>query len=512
MAYPVRASAALAGCLTALCVYALDAANVDLRLAEAVKSGSRETVERLLKSRVDVNATEVDGTTALHWAVRGDDFETARALLKAGAKVNAANRYGVTPLSLAAVNGHAPMLELLLKAGAAANAALPEGETILMTAARTGDPESVKLLLNYGAEVNARDQWQGQTALMWAAAENHAEVVKLLLDHGAEIDTLSKKLEFPKFSFNGSTMVSTPMPRGAMTALMFAAREGALEGVRALADARANLNLTDPDGTTALVMAIVNVHYEVAKLLLENGADPNIADASGMAALYAAVDMHTTGPLINRPSRKPTGNIDGVDLVKMVLDRGANPNARLRTPTLQRYHNGGDPLLTDGATPLMRAARSTDVGVMRLLLEKGANPNLATKNFTTPLMFAAGLGGGRNRNEDDAVEALTLLLKGGADINAFNANGQTALHVAVERSDRLVKFLAERGAELDLKDKDGRTPLDVALGVSASAFQGRRGAAPAVLRESTAVLLRQLMGDPATKDAPRPVPASPAQR
>jgi ankyrin repeat protein len=241
-------------------------------------------------------------------------------------------------------------------------------------------------------------------------------------------------------------------------------------------------------------MAIVNVHFDVAALLIDKGADPNIADSSGMAALYGAVDMHTNGPYINRPSRKPTGDVDAVELVKRLLERGADPNARLRTPTLQRFHNGGDPLLTDGATPLMRAARSADLVAMRLLMEKGANPNLATKNFTTPLMFAAGLGGGR-RSEDDLVEAASLCLKWGADVNAFNSTGQTALHIAVERSDRLVKFLVERGAELDLKDKDGRTPLDVALGVQASTFQGRRGATPAALRESTAALLRQLMAD-----------------
>jgi ankyrin repeat protein len=500
----MRVRMAIAAWLMALCtVPGLNAADRDARLVDAVKSGDREAVQRLLKARVDVNTAEVDGTTALHWAVRADDENTVRLLLRAGARVSAANRYGVTPLSLAATNGRAAMIEMLLKAGADASTALPEGETALMTAARTGNAAAVKVLLDHGANLNAREQWHGETALMWAAAQDHPEVVTLLTKHGAEINARSKALEFPKFNFNGSTMVSTPMPRGATTPLMFAARQGALEGVRALIEAGADLNLADPDGTSALVMAIINGHYEVAALLLEKGADPDVADASGMAALYAAVDMHTTGPLINRPSRKPTGNIDGVDLVKRILDHGANPNARLRTPLLQKYHNGGDALLTDGATPLMRAAKSTDVAVMRLLLDKGANPSLATKNLTTPLMFAAGLGGGRNRTDEDAMEAIALCLKWGADVNAFNNAGQTALHIAVERSDRLVKFLAEHGAELDLKDRDGRTPLDVALGVSASAFQGRRGAAPSVVRESTAALLRQLMSGDTAKDTPQ---------
>jgi uncharacterized protein len=469
------------------------AAGADPQLVDAVKNGKRDVVRQLLKARADVNAAEIDGTTALHWAVRADDLETAQLLLRAGAKVDASNRYGVTPLTLAATNGRAAMIEVLLDMGASANTTLPEGETVLMTAARTGSAGAVKLLLDRGADVNAKEQWQGQNALMWTAAQNHSEVTRLLAARGADVYARAKVLEFPKFSFNGSTMVSTPMPRGGTTALMLAARQGAGEGARALIEAGADLNLTDPDGTSALVMAIVNLHYDVAVLLLEKGADPNVADASGMAALYAAVDMHTTGPLINRPSRKPTGDLDAVDLVRLILDRGGNPNARLKTPTLQRYHNGGDALLTDGATPLMRAAKSTDVAVMRLLLEHGANPSLMTRNFSTPLMFAAGLGGGRGRSDERAEEAMALCLKYGADINAFNTAGQTALHIAVERSDRFVTFLAENGAELDLQDRDGRTPLDVALGKAASTFQGRRGAAPPVVRESTAALLRQLM-------------------
>jgi len=481
--------------VVALCaVPHLVAQNRDTRLLDAIKNDNRETVRQLVKARIDPNAAEVDGTTALHWAVRGDDEETVRLLLKAGAKVNAANRYGVTPLALAATNGHASMIEILLAAGADANATLPDGETVLMTAARTGDPQSVKALLARGAHVNTKEQWLGETALMWAAAQNHGDVIPLLIQHGAEVNGRSKPLEFPKINFNGSTMVSTPLPRGNLTALMMAARQGALAGVKALSEGGADLNLADPDGTTALVMSIVNGHFEVARLLLEKGADPNVADTSGMAALYAAVDMHTSGPFINRPSRKPTGEIDSVDLVKMILDHGANPNARLKTPTLQRYHNAGDAQLTDGATPLMRAAKSTDVAMMRLLLDKGADPGIATRNLTTAMMFAAGLGGGRGRTDEAAIEALSLCLKHGADVNAFNNAGQTALHIAVERSNRLVEFLASQGAELDLKDKDGRTPLDVALGVSASNFQGRRGAAPAVVRESTAALLRKLMG------------------
>jgi ankyrin repeat protein len=468
-------------------------AATDARLVEAVKNGNREAVQALLNAHVDVNRPEVDGTTALHWAVQANDLETIRALLRAGANVKAVNRYGVMPLSLAATNGDAVVIATLLGAGADPNSALPEGETVLITAARTGTAAAVKVLLDHGADVRARERWQGETALMWAAAENHADASRLLIAAGAELNARSSKLEFPKFAFNGSTMVSTPMPRGAFTALMMAARQGAIDGVRALVEAGADLDLSDPDGTTALVMAIVNSHNEVAALLLEKGADPNIADASGMGALYAIVDQRTAGPAINRPSRKPTGDVDSLDLMKNLLARGANPNARLRTPILQRFHGTGDPLLTDGATPLMRAAKSTDVAAMRVLLENGANPGLMSKSFTTPLMFAAGLGGGRNRTDEGALEAVALCVKWGADVNAFDKTGQTALHIAVQRSDAIVTFLAEHGAELDIKDKDGRTPLDVALGIQASAFQGPRGAARTQVRESTAALLRQLM-------------------
>jgi ankyrin repeat protein len=503
----MRLRIVVAACLAAVAVWSpwaaarLNAAD-EPGLVAAVKNGHRDAVRELLKTRVDVNAPEADGTTALHWAVRANDLETIRLLLRAGANAKAVNRYGVMPLSLAATNGDASAIEALLSAGADPNSALPEGETVLMTAARTGGAAAVKLLIDHGADVGARERWQGETALMWAAAENHAEATKLLIAAGAELNGRSNKLEFAKFAFNGSTMVSTPMPRGQLTPLMMAARQGAVEGVRVLAEAGADLNLTDSDGTTALVMAIVNGHNEVASLLLEKGADPNIADASGMAALYAIVDQRTTGPGINRPPRKPTGDVDTLDLLGTLLARGAKPNARLKTPILQRFHNTGDPLLTDGATPLMRAAKSTDVAAMRLLLENGANPSLMTRNFATPLMFAAGLGGGRNRTEGAALEAVGLCLQWGAEVNAFDKTGQTALHVAVQRSDAIVKLLAEHGAELDIRDKDGRTPLDVALGVQASAFQGPRGAARTPVRESTAALLRQLMNGGA-KDVPQ---------
>jgi uncharacterized protein len=488
----LRQCAAFVSLLAAAAV-SLSAAE-DLRLINAVKDGNRQAVRQLLRSRVPVEAAEADGTTPLHWAIRAGDLETAKLLLNAGARASVANRYGVTPLALAATNGDATAVQMLLDAGADPNATSADGETVLMTAARTGRVEAARALLVRGANVNAAETFMGETALMWAAAEGHAAMVKLLAEAGAAVNARSSALQFPKITFNGSTMVSTPLPRGGMTALLLAARQGSLAGVQALTEVGADLNLVDLDGTTPLIMAIINRHNDVAALLIEKGANLEAADSTGMTALYAAVDLRQLGPLINRPTPKPTSEIDNLPLVSMLLDRGADPNARLRLPLLPRFHNGGDAQLAEGATPLMRAARGRDVAVMRLLFEKGADPNLATKNYMTPLMFASGAAGGRNRGaESQAVEAVTMCLEHGADVRAFNNNGATALHTAVESgADAIVKVLAEHGADLDVQDKSGRTPLDIAMGVSPTGFVGRRGAAPGQVRESTAALLKEL--------------------
>ncbi len=294
-------------------------------------------------------------------------------------------------------------------------------------------------------------------------------------------------------------MVTTALPRGGLTALMLAARQGAREGVDALAAAGANLDAVDPDGTSALNIAIINAHYDVAALLIERGADPKIGDSAGMTPVYAAIDMRHQEPMINRPLPKPSGRLLPLDIVKLLLEQGADPNARLKTPLLMRQHSTGDAQLGDGATPLMRAAKVNDTTVMGMLLDKGADPNLRLRNQTTALMIVAARAGRNAGPEEAAIEAMKLLVSKGADINLVNDNGESALHVAVTRGDGLVKFLAENGARLDLKDKFGRTPLDVALGVPGGGGGrgrgGRGAAAPAAgqVRESTAALLRELM-------------------
>jgi ankyrin len=454
-----------------MCAVALSsAASSGPPLIDAVKAGDRARVRALLKQPAELKRTDGDGATALHWAVRADDLETVRLLLTAGADVKAATREGITPLALAAINGGVTMTGTLLEAGANPNVALPEGETILMTAARTGQPDVVKALLKAGADVNARESWFGETALMWAAAENHPEAVRLLVEAGADVNARSRLLDVPRRRTGQSVL-----PLGSWTPLMYAARQGSLAAVRALMDEGADLNLVDPDGATALVIAIINANFDEAAAIVEKGADPNIGDNEAkMAALYAAVDMHRLAIGHGRPNTKPSGQLDAVDLVKILLAHGADPNAKLSAPLMQRHHTGGDRALGEGSTPFMRAAKSGDVAVMRLLLAAGADPMLTQPNQATALMLAAGLGWRDGSpaapafdqgTEQDAIDAITLCMEAGIDINATTNAGETALHAAItgRGSETIVRFLVESGANLNAKNKQGRTPLDVAI-------------------------------------------------
>jgi ankyrin repeat protein len=501
--------------LTVIAVSAgLSAAEDVPPLVDAVKRGDHGAVRTLLRQKAAANAAQADGTSALHWAVQGDDAELIAMLVKAGANVKAANRYGIQPLTLAATNGSAKAIELLLGAGADANTKTAAGEPVLMTAARTGAVGAVTMLLAHRADPNVPEAWFGETALMWAAAENHAGAVGALVAAGARVNERSTTVHAPVLEFPRSGGPNSPLPRGGWTALMHAARRGATDAARALAEAGADLNLvalpqTDvplkPEeftqvekgiGTSALVFAIINSHYDLAAMLLEKGADPNVADMAGEAALYAAVDMNSLQWVQGRPAPILTDTLDAVDLVKLLLARGANPNTRLKTRPLKRHHDAGSTLnFGEGATPLMRAARTSDVPVMKALLEGGADPFLTLPDKTNALMLAAGQGYGGVRGDgirivvptaESAAAAVTLLLDRGMDADAFNTNGQTALHAAVNRGDAVVKALLARGARTDLKNKAGFTPLDIAEGRGG---RGRGGAAPPA-RESTAALLR----------------------
>jgi ankyrin repeat protein len=472
----------------------------DLRLVQAVKAGDKTAAAALLQQRVDVNAPEADGTTALHWAVRQDDLDMVDRLIRAGADAKAVNRYGVSALYLACVNGSAATIEKLLKAGSDANAIGTEGEAALMTAARTGSVEAARVLLAHGADVNAKESWRGQTALMWAAAERHPAMVRELIAHGADVSARSIIQKWERQ--NTAEPREKWLPPGGMTALLFAAREGCLECLPILLEAGSDVNVTDPDGISALLSAIINGHYDAAGILLERGADPNLADKTGRTALYSAVDFNAM-PNSNRPAPKVIENeLTSLDLIKKLLSRGADVNAQLKTqqPYRTKLDRGDDTMLTSGTTPFLRAAKAGDLAAMRLLLEKGADAKLATRNGINPLMAAAGLGTkeedttGRRKTQNDVIEAIKLCLEAGIDIDAVDSRGQTALYgAALQGFDDVVQFLADHDAKLDVKDKQGHTPLDAAEGLAGGVgFDG----SSSVPHPSTAALIRKLMAAP----------------
>jgi ankyrin repeat protein len=478
----------------------------------AVKDGDRNAALTLLRRHVEVNAAEPDGTTALQWAVRHDDLDLVDRLLRGGADAGRANRYGVTPMYLACLNGSAPMIERLLKAGIDANATVDEGETALMTAARTGSVDGVRTLLAHGAAIDTREPWRGQTALMWATAERHPDVVRELVAKGADVNARSAMQHWER------QVTKEPrekwLPPGGLTPLLFASREGCLECARLLVDAGAGVNDADPDGITPMLSAIINGHYDAAMFLLDNGADPNLADVSGRTPLYAAVDFNTM-PASNRPAPRVVANqASSLDLIAALLDRGANPNARLKKqqPYRTKLDRGDDTMLGGGTTPLIRAARAGDIDAMRLLLQHGADPGIATGSDTpndvssatrrlpggvNPLMAAAGVGTkeedtvGRKKTEAQTIAAIQLCLDAGVDINAADGRGQTALHgAATQGYDEVIRFLVEHGAKLDAKDGRGLTPLDAAEGRAGGFGFGGNTGNP---HPSTAKLIRDLM-------------------
>jgi len=479
-------AAFLAACGLASLIYADDIRQVTLD-ADAVRALIKEGAKR----RDAVNELQPDGSTALMWAAHWNDLEAVNLLLRAGANPKIANRYGATPLSEAASVGNAPMIEALLKAGADPKTlTTADGETVLMTAARAGNADAVKVLLDHGADVNAREKYKGQTALMWAAAERHPAVVKLLLEHGADWKVLSfdRETKMPKLSAASSV---TPIARGGFTAFLFTAREGDIDSAKVMLEGGVDIDQTDIDGTNALVVSVMNKKYTFAKFLLDRGANPNLADVKGRAALYAAIDIRNED-YSAMPARKEDDPLPSLELVKALLARGANPNLQLTKNLPGRSGmDSGDTTLDEGTTPLMRAARAGDAPVMRALLEKGADPKLATKEGNTALMFAAGVGY-RDKNtrgtEPEALEGLKVAFDTGLDLNQANTRGETALHGAALRgADSLVQFLVDHGAKLDAKTKQGFTPLDVAMGKNSFA-------ALPVPHDSTVALIRKLGG------------------
>ena len=511
-------------------------------LLETAQSGDHVAAMRLLSTKgTDVNATGADGTTAIMYAASNGDLELVRALIKAGANVKLSNQFGTSALTEAAIIGSTPIIEVLLKAGADPNFKTPNGETPLMAAARTGKVDAAKALLDGGADINAKETWGEQSALMWAAAQSQPDMVKFLASKGANLNDHGKVNQWER------KIIQEPRPKdmnkGGFTALHYAAREGCSACVQNLLTAGADPDSEDPDRETPLLLALENMHFDTAAVLVQGGADLDKWDLFGRSPVYMAADVSTlptkgNGAVAVLPS---PDKLTAVDIGRMMLERGANPNIQLKRRPPYRdvpQDRGGDTMLAQGATPLLRAARGGDDKFTALLLEYKALVDLPSKEGITPLMAAAGVDygsrvtRGRNRTDEGVLATMALLVKAGADVNArsvvdprpagagrggpgavgaFGAGesvgariaasfrrgsqvptanavpNQTALHGAAEHGfDKFIEFLVANGADLTAKDAGGRTPLDVARGAG-----GARGGPDAFPK--TVTLLESLM-------------------
>ena len=476
----------LIGYIVAFSLSAVSVNAATSELADAAMARNALTVRSLLQKKADVNAPQVDGTTALHWAVRYDDLDTADLLIRSGARVSTANREGVTPLQLAAMNGSASMIDKLLKAGAEANAALtPSGDTAMMMAARTGTPEAITVLLEAGANVNAKESWGGTTALMWAASEQHTAAVKLLLDHGADVNARSNFVAAANGrGFEGRTPAVPKAEQkveefasGWLTPLMFAAREGDLESARLLVNAGANVNAIAGDGKDALGLAIFNGNYDFASFLIDSKSDVNHADTQGFTPLFWAVDRRNMETAPNFPWMITA---DPLPLIKKLLDAGANPNALVNNTPRARMRAGSPRIVF--ATALMRAAFSADLELVKMLLSYKGDPKIISSDGETMIEAAAGLGFiqgySKGKTAAERLEVVKLFVGLGADVNQADDYGITPLMVAGNMGDTaVIQYLVDAGADLgayDLgKKNDGAfgasveplMPVDYAIGV-----------------------------------------------
>jgi len=494
------------------------AADSDTRLADAAMRRDVAMVRSLIAQRVDANVPGQDGTPALHWAVRVDDVATSKLLLGAGAQATLANRYGLTPLSIAAANGSAAMIGVLLDAGADANAPDPAGDTPLMNVARVGRADAVTLLLDRGATIDAADGTYQQTALMVAVRENHPDIVKLLIARGASVNARTRVGRAPQWILPNSVPgfghgigivrgglpprgSRAPVP-GGMTPLLYAARDGRMDIVRMLLEAGADINQRDANEITPLIIAITNNHPDVARDLIDRGADIKAVDWYGRTALWAAVETRNmdvdNATFVNSIDRAPF-----LDLIQVLLERGADPNVRTKeVPPIRRefLRITGSLAWVDftGQTPFLTASLAGDLTVMKLLLKHNADPNIPTFAGTTALMAAAGVNWVVDQTYDEGqpalLDAVKLCVELGMDINAVNSMGLTALHGAANRgSDDIIRYLVQQGAKIDAKDAEGRTPLTWAEGVFLATH-------PARPKPASIELLKQLASNaPVTK-------------
>ena len=511
----------------------------DSTIADAAARGDRDAVKALLKNAADVNAAQGDGMTALHWAAMNGDVELAQMLIVAGANIKATTRLGTyTPLYLASQQGHGKVVEALIKAGADVKAGTPNGTTPLMVAAASGEVDAVRALLDAGADVNAKDGVRWQTPIMYAAASNRAAVIELLASKGAHIKGTSKVSDLANLSREGAGFGGNPqggLPPGApaaqaarrapmagvdrnynlnelivahggLTPLLYAARQGYHESSLALLKAGADVNQPSAgDKTTPLLMAIINGHFDLAKLFLDKGADPNTMSQQGVSPLYAVLNVEwAPKALYPQPQAHKQQQVGYLDLMKLLIDKGADVNARTRMKVWYSGYSfdlsGVDEI---GASVFWRAAYASDIAAMKLLVAAGADPSLPTIKppgrarfgdqtearesvdksglppvpiggpSVTPLHAAAGVGYGEGFGANSHRYAPTGMLAAvkylveelGADVNAADHDGNTALHHAAARGDNeMILYLVSKGANVKAVDREGRTTVDMANG------------------------------------------------
>jgi uncharacterized protein len=449
----------------------------DDSLAALVRAKDHDGAVALLAKGADGKSQEVDGTTALMWACYNGDADLVERLIKAGAKVSAVNDYGASALQVAAVLADPRIIKDLLKAGVNPDSPNAEGQTALMVVARSGNVQSAKLLLDGGATVDAREQWGNQTALMWAASEAHPEMIRLLLEHHADVNAHGAIRDWQR------RVTAEGRPKnenhGGFTPLIYSARIGCIECAKELLKGHADINLPDPDGETALLLSIINMHFDFASYLIAAGADVNRWDFYGQTALYATIDMATL-PSGGRPDLPSEDKTRPLQVAEQLLKAGANVNAQLKLRPPYRngvFDRGGDQVLSTGATALLAAAKSGNNEAVKLLLKYHPMVDLPNSEGVTPLMAAAGMGHGFNptrgryKTDAEAVEGVKLLQAAGASINGSARDGLTAMHAAASHGwDGTVKLLVASGAALQPTDRMGLRPIDYAAGRQPRAF------------------------------------------